>query len=493
MHAAHAPVGGDPADRREHEHARAGERHEPPDSRHTGHHGSHDQGVRAEPHELRRHRQHLGEPLDDGRGRHQLAGAGGEVHRMVPGHGVGREDDQCGGDENWQRRPGTLVAWERQPDGERHGDGESEPAAERRAAGNDEKAPEEGATRGQDAAGPCVVGQIRDQREDEGGEEHLPVDRVPLQRPGQRRTGSPGERAPARAERTDAQPARRHVDEHRAQQMRAEDGAECGSGLRSERGHQAEGRRVEHGEEVARPDLRQERNAIHRDQVVEVIEVVGRGTTRRAAGARRAPPPRAAAAATAQRPVAGSAGAPSTRAAPVPWLSGVPQIVGGCGHPGELGSPPSVPQSSPPPPLGQLLRGATFHYVRLLGNGHRALREVEAALGATPTDRVLDFACGAGGFCQAVPGEYLGIDLSANSVAFARWRWGSPRRRFEVMPLEALPDEPRFDKAMARELRAPPVGCRGGRRPGPDRPPDAEPHRGGRSGPGRLQSPSRRS
>jgi len=108
-----------------------------------------------------------------------------------------------------------------------------------------------------------------------------------------------------------------------------------------------------------------------------------------------------------------------------------------------------VPQSSPPPPLGQLLRGATFHYVRLLGNGHRALREVESALAATPTDRVLDFACGAGGFCQAVPGEYLGIDLSANSVAFARWRWGSPRRRFEVMPLEALPDEPRFDKAMA--------------------------------------------
>ena len=270
MHAAHAPVGGDPADRCEDEHARAGKRHEPPDSRHTGHHRSHDQGVRAEPHELRRHRQYLGEPLDGGPGRHQLAGAGVEVHRVVPGHGVGREDDQCGGDEDWQRRSGTLVVWERQPDGERHGDGESEPAAERRAAGNHEKAPEEGATRGQDAAGPCVVGQIRDQREDEGGEEHLPVDRVPLQRPGQRRTGSPGERAPARAERTDAQPARRDVDEHRAQQMRAEDDAECGSGHRPERGHQAEGRRVEHGEEVARPDLRQERNAIHRDQVVEV-------------------------------------------------------------------------------------------------------------------------------------------------------------------------------------------------------------------------------
>jgi len=34
-----------------------------------------------------------------------------------------------------------------------------------------------------------------------------------------------------------------------------------------------------------------------------------------------------------------------------------------------------------------------------------------------------------------VPGD-LGIDLSPNSVAFARWRWGSSRRRFEVTPLE---------------------------------------------------------
>jgi 2-polyprenyl-3-methyl-5-hydroxy-6-metoxy-1,4-benzoquinol methylase len=98
--------------------------------------------------------------------------------------------------------------------------------------------------------------------------------------------------------------------------------------------------------------------------------------------------------------------------------------------------------------MGALLRGATFHYGRLLGNGHRALREVRAALAATPEERVLDFACGAGGFCLAVPGDYLGIDLEAESVAFAHWRWASPRRRFAAMALEDLPDDARFDKAM---------------------------------------------
>src|SRR5262245_45328724 len=100
------------------------------------------------------------------------------------------------------------------------------------------------------------------------------------------------------------------------------------------------------------------------------------------------------------------------------------------------------------PPLRTLLRGALFYYGRLVGNGYRALREVRSALGATPSERVLDFACGAGGFCLAVPGDYLGLDLSPHSIAFARWRWESPRRRFEVRPLEALPDTERFDKAM---------------------------------------------
>jgi SAM-dependent methyltransferase len=100
------------------------------------------------------------------------------------------------------------------------------------------------------------------------------------------------------------------------------------------------------------------------------------------------------------------------------------------------------------PRLGALLRGGLFYYGRLLGNGYRALRVVRAALAATPGEHVLDFACGAGGFCLAVPGDYLGIDLNADSVAFARWRWATPRRRFETTALEALPDAERFDKAM---------------------------------------------
>jgi len=97
---------------------------------------------------------------------------------------------------------------------------------------------------------------------------------------------------------------------------------------------------------------------------------------------------------------------------------------------------------------GSLLRGAAFHYVRLLGNGYRALREIEAALAAEPGERVLDFGCGSGGFCLAVPGSYLGIDLNPGYIAFARWRWASPRRRFELMQLDALPGDARFDRAM---------------------------------------------
>jgi 2-polyprenyl-3-methyl-5-hydroxy-6-metoxy-1,4-benzoquinol methylase len=95
-----------------------------------------------------------------------------------------------------------------------------------------------------------------------------------------------------------------------------------------------------------------------------------------------------------------------------------------------------------------LMRGALFHYVRLLLNGNRVLHEVKAALAARPEERVLDFGCGCGGFCLAVPGEYLGIDLNPNCIAFARWRWGRSSRRFELVELEALDPHARFDGVM---------------------------------------------
>jgi cyclopropane fatty-acyl-phospholipid synthase-like methyltransferase len=94
-----------------------------------------------------------------------------------------------------------------------------------------------------------------------------------------------------------------------------------------------------------------------------------------------------------------------------------------------------------------LLRGAVFHYGRLLGNGYRALREVTAALDATADESVLDLGCGTGGFCLAAPGEYLGIDLDPGYVTFARWRWGTDRRRFEVRDVAELAGR-RFDKAI---------------------------------------------
>ena len=95
-----------------------------------------------------------------------------------------------------------------------------------------------------------------------------------------------------------------------------------------------------------------------------------------------------------------------------------------------------------------MLRAALFYYGRMVLNGNRALREMAAALAATPTERVLDFGCGCGGFSAAVPGEYVGIDLDPDYIAFARWRWGDGRRRFELTRLEELPEAPRFDAAI---------------------------------------------
>lgn len=96
----------------------------------------------------------------------------------------------------------------------------------------------------------------------------------------------------------------------------------------------------------------------------------------------------------------------------------------------------------------RMLRAALFHYGRRLGNGDRALREVTAALAATSDERVLDLGCGTGGFCRAVPGQYVGIDVDPDYVDFAKRRWASPRRRFEVATLDALDPGPGFDRAM---------------------------------------------
>jgi SAM-dependent methyltransferase len=101
-----------------------------------------------------------------------------------------------------------------------------------------------------------------------------------------------------------------------------------------------------------------------------------------------------------------------------------------------------------PVPRARFLRAAVFYYGRLLANGYRAMREVRAALEARPDERVLDFACGCGGFSLAVPGAYLGIDLDPDYIAFARWRWGDARRRFAAVALEALPPREQFDGAM---------------------------------------------
>jgi 2-polyprenyl-3-methyl-5-hydroxy-6-metoxy-1,4-benzoquinol methylase len=73
---------------------------------------------------------------------------------------------------------------------------------------------------------------------------------------------------------------------------------------------------------------------------------------------------------------------------------------------------------------------------------------VAAALAATPHERVLDMGCGTGGFCRAVSGEYVGIDVDADYIDFAKRRWSSPRRHFEHTTLDALDTVAGFDKAM---------------------------------------------
>jgi SAM-dependent methyltransferase len=73
---------------------------------------------------------------------------------------------------------------------------------------------------------------------------------------------------------------------------------------------------------------------------------------------------------------------------------------------------------------------------------------VARALAATATDRVLDVGCGTGGFCPIVPGRYVGIDPDAGAIAFARWRWADPRRRFAVARLVDLDGGEGFDRAI---------------------------------------------
>lgn len=107
-----------------------------------------------------------------------------------------------------------------------------------------------------------------------------------------------------------------------------------------------------------------------------------------------------------------------------------------------------IERSDAPAAQGRLLRAALFYYSRVLLNGYTAVHAVGAALDATPDERVLDFACGCGWFCLDVPGDYLGIDLDTDYIRFARLRWGSPRRRFEDVALEALPASARFEKAI---------------------------------------------
>lgn len=100
---------------------------------------------------------------------------------------------------------------------------------------------------------------------------------------------------------------------------------------------------------------------------------------------------------------------------------------------------------------------AIFNLSQLvISGGQRATKRwARAWVGARPGDRLLDVCCGTGEFAPVVatPGlalDYLGVDLNAQYIAYARRRYGEgPGRRFaaaDATQLRLAPDS--FDRAL---------------------------------------------
>lgn len=76
----------------------------------------------------------------------------------------------------------------------------------------------------------------------------------------------------------------------------------------------------------------------------------------------------------------------------------------------------------------------------LISGGQRATkRYTRAWVGARPGDRLLDLCCGTGEYAPLFPtgaaglGAYLGVDMNASYIDYARERWGAtPERAFQA-------------------------------------------------------------
>lgn len=63
---------------------------------------------------------------------------------------------------------------------------------------------------------------------------------------------------------------------------------------------------------------------------------------------------------------------------------------------------------------------------------------LRAILARVPHESLLDVGCGIGSHCGMTDAAYTGVDLAPSYVAYARRRYGGPRRRFETGDALAL-------------------------------------------------------
>ena len=92
---------------------------------------------------------------------------------------------------------------------------------------------------------------------------------------------------------------------------------------------------------------------------------------------------------------------------------------------------------------------ALFRIIRNIINFGNLQTVIVQAIDVAETDEVIDVGCGIGDLCTIVGGKYYGVDVDPNYIRYAKKRYGSDKRIFEVLDIKHLHelDAKRFDKA----------------------------------------------